>query len=223
MPLENFHPAVAAWFSRNFPEPTAASAGRLAGNPGRPPHTDRRSDRLGQDPGGFSCGDRRLVREAISGSLADAVQVVYVSPLKALSNDIRRNLEAPLSGIAEELQRQGIEAPEVRAQVRTGDTPAERTRGDAQVPAAHSGHDSGVLVPVADQRFWARDAFEHPLRDRRRNPRRGSTKRGSHLALSLERLGSLAGRRLQRIGLSATQKPIEEIARLPHRASRSGR
>ena len=123
MALDNFHPAVAAWFSRSFSDATppqraawpAIQAGRhtlIAAPTGS-----------GKTLAAFLAAIDGLVREAISGSLPEAVQVVYVSPLKALSNDIQRNLEAPLRGIAEELGRQDIEAPEIRALVRTGDTP----------------------------------------------------------------------------------------------------
>ncbi len=213
MPLDNFHPAVAAWFNRNFPEPTvpqraawpAIQAGRhtlIAAPTGS-----------GKTLAAFLAAIDGLVREAISGSLADAVQVVYVSPLKALSNDIRRNLEAPLSGIAEELGRLGIEAPEVRALVRTGDTPqSERVAMRKSPPhILVTTPESLYLLLTSESGRAMLSSTRSVIVDEIHAV--ASTKRGSHLALSLERLSSLTGRRLQRIGLSATQKPIEEIAR----------
>ncbi len=212
MPLDNFHPAVAGWFSRNFAEPTvpqraawpAIQAGRhtlIAAPTGS-----------GKTLAAFLAAIDSLVREAISGSLADAVQVVYVSPLKALSNDIQRNLEAPLRGIAEELARQGTVAPEIRALVRTGDTPQS-----ARVAMRKSPPHILVTTPESLYLLLTSESGRAMLASTRsviidEIHAVASTKRGSHLALSLERLASLAGRRLQRIGLSATQKPIEEVA-----------
>ena len=213
MPLENFHSAVAAWFSRNFPAPTtpqraawpAIQAGRhtlIAAPTGS-----------GKTLAAFLAAIDGLVREAISGALADAVQVVYVSPLKALSNDIQRNLEAPLRGIVEELHQQGIAVPQIRALVRTGDTPPSE-----RVAMRKSPPHILVTTPESLYLLLTSDSGRAMLASTRsvivdEIHAVASTKRGSHLALSLERLAALAGRRIQRIGLSATQKPIEEIAR----------
>jgi ATP-dependent helicase Lhr and Lhr-like helicase len=212
MPLENFHPAVAAWFNRHFAEPTspqrlawpAIQAGRhtlIAAPTGS-----------GKTLAAFLAAIDGLVREAASGSLSDAVQVVYVSPLKALSNDIQRNLDAPLQGIAAELKAMGIEAPDIRAVVRTGDTPqAERLAMRKSPPHIL------VTTPESLYLLLTSDSGRNMLASTRsvivdEIHAVAGTKRGSHLALSLERLATLAGRRLQRIGLSATQKPIEEVA-----------
>jgi ATP-dependent helicase Lhr and Lhr-like helicase len=212
MPLDNFHPAVAAWFSRSFAEPTtpqraawpAIQAGRhtlIAAPTGS-----------GKTLAAFLAAIDGLVREAVSGSLADTVQVVYVSPLKALSNDIQRNLEAPLRGIAEELNRLGTVAPEIRALVRTGDTPPS-----ARVAMRKAPPHILVTTPESLYLLLTSESGRAMLASSRsviidEIHAVAGTKRGSHLALSLERLASLAGRRLQRIGLSATQKPIEEVA-----------
>ena len=145
--------------------------------------------------------------------MADETQVVYVSPLKALSNDIDRNLARPLAGIREELAARGLPDVEIRTWVRTGDTPAgERTRMRRRPPhilvtTPESlyillGSDSGRKM-LATTRSVIVDEI-HAV---------APNKRGAHLALSLERLSALCGGKLQRIGLSATQKPIEEIAR----------
>ncbi|HEY8427968.1 MAG TPA: DEAD/DEAH box helicase, partial [Sandaracinaceae bacterium] len=153
-----------------------------------------------------------LVRDGVAGTLADETYVVYVSPLKALSNDIQRNLEWPLAGIEAELGRLGLPQVPIRAMVRTGDTPQiERERMRRQPPhivvtTPESlyillGAESGRKM-LASTRTVIVDEI-HAL---------APDKRGSHLALTLERLERLAGGRLNRIGLSATQKPIERVA-----------
>ncbi|MGH7035518.1 MAG: DEAD/DEAH box helicase, partial [Stellaceae bacterium] len=154
-----------------------------------------------------------LIRQGLEGRLQDETQIVYVSPLKALSNDIQKNLEIPLAGIREMLAAQGLPDVEIRTWVRTGDTPAdERVRMRRRPPhivvtTPESlyillGSDSGRAM-LATTRTVIVDEI-HAL---------APNKRGVHLALSLERLDALCGRRLLRIGLSATQKPIEEVAR----------
>jgi ATP-dependent Lhr-like helicase len=155
-----------------------------------------------------------LVRQGLSPEgLPEATQVVYVSPLKALSNDIHLNLEAPLEGIRAELERMGLPDVAIRTAVRTGDTTqSERARMRKTPPHilvttpeslfVLLGSDSGRAM-LATARTVIVDEI-HAV---------AASKRGSHLALSLERLDALCGRRLTRVGLSATQKPIEEVAR----------
>ena len=154
-----------------------------------------------------------LIRQGLDGQLEDQTQIVYVSPLKALSNDIQKNLEIPLAGIREMLAAQGLRDVEIRTWVRTGDTPPEeRVRMRRRPPhivvtTPESlyillGSESGRAM-LATTRTVIVDEI-HAL---------APNKRGVHLALSLERLDALCGRRLLRIGLSATQKPIEEVAR----------
>src|SRR5262249_51652912 len=151
-----------------------------------------------------------LVRRGVAGTLRDETYLVYVSPLKALSNDIRINLEAPLAGIRAELARLGLPDVEIRTFVRTGDTPAsERARAANRPPhivvtTPESlylllGSESGRAMLQSTESVVVDEI--HALLP---------SKRGSHLALSLERLEALCGRRLTRIGLSATQKPIDE-------------
>ncbi len=154
-----------------------------------------------------------LVREAVSGTLADAVQVVYVSPLKALSNDVQRNLEEPLAGIAAELASRGVAVPAIRAMVRTGDTTtAERTSMRRTPPhILVTTPESLYLLLTSDSGREMLSSVRSVIVDEIHAV--AGTKRGSHLALSLERLAGITGRRLQRIGLSATQKPIELVAR----------
>ncbi|HEY5101438.1 MAG TPA: DEAD/DEAH box helicase, partial [Steroidobacteraceae bacterium] len=155
-----------------------------------------------------------LVRQGLKGTLTDETQVVYVSPLKALSNDIRRNLEAPLTGIRAELAALSLPDIEVRTLVRTGDTP-QHERASMRKRPPHIvvttpeslyillGSESGRKT-LATTRTVIVDEI-HAL---------AGTKRGAHLAISLERLRELTGGSLTRIGLSATQKPIAEVARL---------
>jgi len=212
-PLSLFHPAVAEWFDRSFEAPTEAQAEAWpAIRAGR--HTLIAAPTgSGKTLAAFLAAIDALVRQGLEGRLKDETQIVYVSPLKALSNDIRRNLEAPLAGIREALQRQGLVDVEIRTWVRTGDTaPGERERMRRNPPhivvtTPESlyillGSESGRKM-LATTRTVIVDEI-HAV---------APNKRGSHLAISLERLAALCAGPLLRIGLSATQKPIETVAR----------
>src|SRR5271170_5363241 len=208
-----FHPAVTAWFERSFAAPTGAQAEAW-------PAIKEGSHVLIAAPTGsgktlaaFLAAIDGLVRQGIERPLPDETQIVYVSPLKALSNDIQRNLARPLSGIREELARQGLPDVAIRTWVRTGDTPAgervamRRSPPHILVTTPESlyillGSESGRKM-LGTARTVIVDEI-HAV---------ASSKRGSHLAVSLERLDALCGAPLLRIGLSATQKPIETIAR----------
>ena len=213
MPLPQFHPAVRAWFTQAFPN--GATPAQLDAWPAI---TSGRHALIAAPTGSgktlaaFLAAIDTLVREGAVGGLRDVTRVVYVSPLKALSNDIQRNLEAPLAGVCAELLNSGSCAPEIRAQVRTGDTSqTERAAMRRQPPhilvttpeslylllTSASGREmlSTVRTVIVDE--------IHAV---------AQTKRGAHLALSLERLAANATQPIQRIGLSATQKPIEEVA-----------
>ncbi len=231
MPLPDFDPLVAQWFAERF---------RGATEPQQLGWPEIRSGRdvlisaptgSGKTLAAFLICLDELIREARSGTLEDRTRAVYVSPLKALSNDIHKNLEKPLEEIYELAAAQGLDLPRVRTAVRTGDTPAwERQKMVAKPPH--------ILVTTPESLFILLTAEKsrrmlaaartvivdeiHAVAD---------DKRGSHLALSLERLERLteqegqergsAGRDgtgnghggLQRIGLSATVKPIDEVAR----------
>ena len=158
-----------------------------------------------------------------TGGLPDATQVVYVSPLKALSNDIERNLAAPLAGIAAELRKEGLPEVEIRTWVRTGDTPAgERSKMMRRPPHIV------VTTPESLYLLLGSDSGRAMLRTIRtvivdEIHALAPSKRGSHLALSLERLAALCPQPVVRIGLSATQKPIEDVARLLVGDGRIGR
>jgi ATP-dependent Lhr-like helicase len=156
----------------------------------------------------------KLVREAThSGALPDETRVLYVSPLRALSNDVQKNLTLPLAGIREALAELGMPDIDIRTAVRTGDTPAkDRARATAKPPHLY------VTTPESLYILLTSDSGRRMLQSVRtvivdEIHALVGDKRGSHLALSLERLDALTGRRVQRIGLSATQKPIEEVAR----------
>ncbi len=213
MALDNFHPAVAAWFRRAFESPTPAQLRAWPAIQSGRHALIAAPTGSGKTLAAFLAAIDDLVRRGIEAPLPDETFVVYVSPLKALSNDIRINLEAPLNGIRDELMVLGLPDVEIRTVVRTGDTPqAERDRMRRQPPhivvtTPESlyillGSESGRAM-LASTRTVIVDEI-HAL---------APNKRGAHLALSLERLEALCGRRLTRIGLSATQKPIEEVAR----------
>lgn len=213
--LDGFHPAVSAWFTRTFPSVTAAQARAW------PLIRQRRSTLIAAPTGSgktltaFLAVIDDLVRQglALGGELPDATLVVYVSPLKALSNDIQINLQNPLAGISEQLLSQGYPELRISTAVRTGDTP-QKDRSAMRKSAPHIlvttpeslyvllGSDSGRRM-LASTRTVIVDEI-HAI---------AASKRGSHLALSLERLQALCDEPLMRIGLSATQKPIEAVSR----------
>jgi ATP-dependent Lhr-like helicase len=208
-----FHPAVAAWFSRSFGAPTPAQAQAWPDIQAGQHVLIAAPTGSGKTLAAFLSAIDTLVRRGIDGELHDETQVVYVSPLKALSNDIRRNLEIPLAGIREILREKGLPEVEVRTWVRTGDTPAgERDRMRRRPPhiIVTTPESLYVLLGSASGRVMLQTTRTvivdeiHAL---------APNKRGSHLALSLERLDALCGNPLQRVGLSATQKPIETVSR----------
>ena len=212
-PPSLFHPAVAAWFERSFRGPTAAQAQAWPAIKAKRNVLIAAPTGSGKTLAAFMAAIDDLVRQGLDGALRDETQVVYVSPLKALSNDIRKNLNAPLSGIRAALGEQRLADVDIRTWVRTGDTPAgERQRMGRRPPHiivttpeslyVLLGSESGRRM-LATTRTVIVDEI-HAL---------VSNKRGSHLALSLERLAALCGDRLLRIGLSATQKPIKDVAR----------
>ncbi|HEV8264308.1 MAG TPA: DEAD/DEAH box helicase [Gemmatimonadales bacterium] len=213
MPSQGFHTAIERWFGGRFAEPTEPQ--RRAW-----PIIGRGGDVLIAAPTGsgktfaaFLSAIDGLVKKGLAGELRDETQVLYVSPLKALSNDVQKNLSEPLVEIRAALAAQGLPDVEVRTLLRTGDTPA----ADRQAMVKQPPH---ILVTTPESLYLILTSAR--ARDMLRTVRTvivdeihavARDKRGSHLALSLARLDALVGRRPQRIGLSATQKPIEEIAR----------
>ncbi|MGA8200644.1 MAG: DEAD/DEAH box helicase, partial [Candidatus Sulfotelmatobacter sp.] len=206
------HPLVAEWFVQRFATPTEPQEQGW-------PHVLAGRTTLISAPTGsgktlaafLACIDR-LVRKALAGDLSDRTEVLYVSPLKALGNDIQKNLEVPLGEILAMAGERGLLMPEIRTAVRTGDTLMHERRAMLKRPPhilVTTPESLYILLTADKSRAILRDAETvivdeiHAVAD---------DKRGAHLTLSLERLEALTYKRPVRIGLSATQKPIEEVA-----------
>ena len=212
-----FHPLVRSWFAENFPAgPTAAqTAGWSHISEGRATLIAAPTG-SGKTLAAFLWSINRLVERGLAGGLDDRTSVVYVSPLKALGNDIEKNLRVPLEGITRLAEAEGLflQLPQIRVAVRSGDTPA----ADRQAMIRRPPHilittpESLYILLTSENGRKILSGAETAIVDEIHAL--AGDKRGSHLTLSLERLDALAGRPLQRIGLSATQKPIDEIARL---------
>ncbi len=213
MTLDLFHPAVASWFAKQFSEPTAPQERSWPSIKARQHTLIAAPTGSGKTFAAFLSAIDDLVRQGITGTLDDVTQVVYVSPLKALSNDIQKNLQEPLAGIEQELKSMDLPEVGIRTLVRTGDTPAhERTAMTKRPPHIV------VTTPESLYILLTSEGGRRMLRTTRtlivdEIHALVGDKRGSHLALSIERLEKLVGDDLVRIGLSATQKPIEEVAR----------
>ncbi|MGA9308084.1 MAG: DEAD/DEAH box helicase [Candidatus Sulfotelmatobacter sp.] len=159
----------------------------------------------------LACIDR-LVRKALAGDLADRTEVLYVSPLKALGNDIQKNLEVPLGEILAMAGERGLLMPEIRTAVRTGDTLMPERRAMLKRPPhiLVTTPESLYILLTADKSRAILRNVETVIVDEIHAV--ADDKRGAHLTLSLERLEALTHKPPVRIGLSATQKPIEEVA-----------
>ena len=206
------HPLTQEWFVDKFGTPTEPQVEGW-------PHILAGKTTLISAPTGsgktlaafLACIDQ-LVRKALSGGLQDRTEVLYVSPLKALGNDIQKNLEGPLGEILQLAAARGLLMPEIRTAVRTGDTLAHERRAMLKRPPhilVTTPESLYILLTAEKSRNVLRNVETvivdeiHAVAD---------DKRGAHLALSLERLDALVGTRPVRIGLSATQKPIETVA-----------
>jgi ATP-dependent Lhr-like helicase len=211
MSLDTFHPVIQRWFRGRFRGPTEPQ------RQGWPAIIARKNTLIAAPTGSgktltaFLAAIDRLLKRGIDGALPDELRVIYISPLRALSNDMHRNLEVPLAEITRLALEEGLNVPPIRAGLRTGDTPASKR-------AALLRHPPHILVTTPESLYLLLtsrkgrerlqtvetvivDEIHSLVRD----------KRGSHLALSLERLAALCPRPPQRIGLSATQRPIEQI------------
>ena len=213
-PLARFHPAVRSWFESRFDAPTPAQARGWEA-------IRRRQHTLIAAPTGsgktlaafLNALDELLAEGVEAGGLPDEVRVVYVSPLKALSADIHRNLEEPRRSVRETAEQMGHPAVRITAAVRSGDTPQSERQRMVRTPPhilATTPESLYLLLTAARSREMLRtvrtvivDEIHAVLESRR----------GTHLALTLERLAHVAGDPLVRVGLSATQKPVEEVAR----------
>ncbi|TLY36408.1 MAG: DEAD/DEAH box helicase [Nitrospirae bacterium] len=213
MPLSQFHPLIAEWFEKRFGRPTDVQVQSW-------PAVMSGEDTLIAAPTGsgktlaafLTCIDS-LLKQALACELEDRTQVLYVSPLKALSNDVQKNLQQPLLEISEAALAAGLLMPEIRVDVRTGDTPAWQRQRMLKRPPH-------ILITTPESFFLLLTAEKsrQTLRDVRtvivdEVHAVAPNKRGAHLALSLERLDALTHVKPIRIGLSATQRPIEEIAK----------
>ncbi|HET9620335.1 MAG TPA: DEAD/DEAH box helicase, partial [Kofleriaceae bacterium] len=216
--LDAFHPLVAGWFRARFGAPTEPQREGW-------PKIAAGEDVLIAAPTGsgktlaafLACMDA-LVRRGLHAPLGDHTAILYVSPLKALSNDVQRNLEAPLGELAAFAALQGVRLPEIRVAVRTGDTPVGERAKIAKRPPhiLVTTPESLYILLTTDKGRAALCQLGTVIVDEIHAI--AGDKRGAHLALSLERLDRLviqtAGRPPVRVGLSATQKPITTIARL---------
>ena len=213
MSLSSFHTVTARWFEETFAHPTAAQLhGWRSIREGR--HTLIAAPTgSGKTLAAFLTALDDLYQEALRGPLPDEVRVLYVSPLKALSADIHKNLSEPRRGLRRVAEELGLEAPRLTAAVRTGDTPQTERAAMLRTPPH-------ILVTTPESLYLLLTAERS--RAMLRTVRTVivdeihavfGTRRGAHLALSLERLQQVAAAPLIRIGLSATQRPIEEVAR----------
>ena len=211
--LDAFHPVVQHWFRSAFGTPSPPQ------QEGWPHIASGRSTLVcaptgsGKTLTGFLAGIDSLYRAAFEGRLTPETTILYVSPLKALSNDVQKNLREPLDGIAAAARALGLEPPDIKVLVRTGDTPQPEREAMIRRPphilVTTPESLYNLLTSDRSRRFLQSvqtvivDEIHAVARD----------KRGSHLALSLERLEHLCGRPLQRVGLSATQNPVDLVAR----------
>lgn len=212
MPLDAFHPAVSQWFERDLGVPTEVQA-RAWPAIGEGGHVLIAAPTgSGKTLAAFLAAIDALVHRGLNSELPDETVVLYVSPLRALSNDIQRNLQLPIVGIGEALTAEGLEAPEIRAWVRTGDTSSsERERMRKRPPhIVVTTPESLYVLLTSESGRRMLSTVRTVIVDEIHAV--AGTKRGSHLALSLERLAGLTARAPQRIGLSATQKPVEGVA-----------
>lgn len=212
-PLSAFMPAVRAWFTETFRQPTPPQA--LGWPPiQRGEHTLILSPTgSGKTLAAFLWGINALYEKMAAGEEPEGVELLYVSPLKALNNDIERNLRAPLAGIRRVAKEMGTPLPPLRVAVRTGDTPASaRMRMVRQPPhILITTPESLYLILTSPQARGMLRQVRTLIVDEIHTL--CGNKRGVHLSLSVELLAHLASHPIQRIGLSATQRPLEEVAR----------
>jgi ATP-dependent Lhr-like helicase len=210
--LDRFSTATATWFRGSFSEPTAAQTGAWEAISSGHHALVVAPTGSGKTLSAFLWALDRLAAQPVPTKRLQRCRVLYVSPMKALAVDVERNLRSPLVGIRHAAARLRLPEPDITVAVRSGDTPADERRAFARTP-------SDVLITTPESLFLiltsaAREALTgvetvivdevHAL---------AGTKRGAHLALSLERLDALLPRPAQRIGLSATVRPVEEVAR----------
>ncbi len=212
MSLALFHKSVSDWFEKSFQKPTDVQVKAWKAIKSSRNTLIAAPTGSGKTLAAFLSAIDDLVRQAIKGRLEQGTQVVYISPLKALSNDIEKNLQLPLKGIQKELADNGFSTGDIQVMVRTGDTPT----ADRAHMLKHPPH---ILVTTPESLYLLLTSVNgrkmlstvHTLIVDEIHAMVGD-KRGSHLSLSVERLEALIGKKLHRIGLSATQKPVEQVA-----------
>jgi ATP-dependent Lhr-like helicase len=213
MPLSDFHPVLQRWFSETLGPPTPAQTRGWAAIRERRPTLIAAPTGSGKTLAAFLTALDDLFVEGLTAPLPDEVRVVYVSPLKALSADIHKNLAEPRKGIRRIAEEMGLEAPRITAAVRTGDTTQSERAAMLKTPPH-------ILVTTPESLYLL--LTSERSREMLRTARTVivdeihaviGTRRGAHLALTLERLQQVAETPLLRLGLSATQKPIDEVAR----------
>ncbi len=211
--LASFHPIIARWFQETICKPTDVQTASWPALCSGEHALIAAPTGSGKTLAAFLASIDSLFQQAISNVLADHTQILYVSPLKALSNDVQKNLRRPLSEISGNALSAGLLLPEIRVEVRTGDTPP-KIRQDMLRRCPH------ILISTPESLFLLLTARKS--REILRTVRTvivdeihalAGNKRGSHVALSLERLDAVTHTKPNRIGLSATQKPLEAIAR----------
>lgn len=207
-----FHPCVINWFEARFGVPTEAQTKAWPAIQQNLYTLIAAPTGSGKTLAAFLVAIDELVKNQISGNLLQQTEVLYVSPLKALGNDIERNLRGPLEGITHELKKAGYENVNIKVSVRSGDTTASERTSMVRVPPH-------ILVTTPESLYLllTSDSGRNMLKTVKtliidEIHAMADDKRGSHLSLSLERLEQLTGSSLKRIGLSATQKPINLVA-----------
>ena len=210
-PLAAFSEPTRAWFQAAFAEPTTAQVGAWDAI-GRGQHALVVAPTgSGKTLSAFLWSLDRLATAAVPAK-KQRCRVLYISPLKALAVDVERNLRAPLAGIRHTADRLGVTVPEIRVGLRSGDTsPADRRRLTTSPPDIMITTPESLFLMLTSQAREVLRSVETVIVDEVHAV--AGTKRGAHLALSLERLDALLARPAQRIGLSATVRPLEEVAR----------
>jgi ATP-dependent Lhr-like helicase len=208
-----FHPILARWFKEKFGSPTEPQKGGWPAIQSGQHTLIAAPTGSGKTLAAFFAALDKLFREGLAGKLKDETRVVYVSPLKALSNDIHKNLEEPLAGIRAALVATEGKEIDVRSAVRTGDTPSVKRQAIIRKPPhiLVTTPESLYLLLTSESGRKVLGTVRTLIVDEIHAV--VGNRRGSHLSLSIERLKALVKHPLQRIGLSATQKPIDEVAR----------
>ncbi len=207
-----FHPSVTAWFESKFESPTEVQTRAWPAIKENEYTLIAAPTGSGKTLAAFLVAIDDLVKQYIAGTLTWQTQVVYVSPLKALGNDIERNLREPLEGITHELEKLGYKDAKIKVGVRTGDTTASERASMVRTPPhiMVTTPESLYLLLTSDSGRRMLGSVKTVIIDEIHAM--ADDKRGSHLSLSLERLESITAAPLKRIGLSATQRPIELVA-----------